>query len=792
MNKVELLVPVGDFDCLKAAVQNGADAVYLGSSEFNARSSATNFDLKELERAINYAHLRNIKVHLTLNTLIKNNEFETAVFLANKAYELGIDAIIVQDLGLANFLINNFPTLPIHASTQMTCHNLDSALYLEKAGFKRIVLARELSMQEIEHIKSNVSCEIEVFVHGALCISYSGQCLYSSLIGGRSGNRGKCAQGCRLPYELLENSNTIDKGYLLSPKDICSLEILPKLLNTNINSLKIEGRMKSPEYVATATRIYRKYLNKIYNNETYMVEEQDLKDLLQVFNRGNFSTGHLENKPNHNLIFKEKPNNMGIYIGTVIKYNSNKGYITLKSEDTLNIGDCISLEKESCKYTISELMIQNKNIAQVNPGQLITIGRMKGNISVGDKIYKISSKTLSDKSLLSYTQEYIKTPLSCVLDLHLDSPITLRVFDNSGIEFTIFSEETPEVAINSPITEDRIKTQLNKTKDTPFYFKNIKINMDANLYIPHISTINELRRLAIEKYSNIILDKNRKNSLLSFKDLNTQTLIHNDNKIALLLNKLNLSFDYSKLEKTDKIYIPLKYFSLKEYSNIIKYLSSKTNLYIYMPTIIKSNYRNLFNNLIEDILTTYSIKGFVLSNVGCLELLEKYRNKYEFIANYTFNIFNNHTINNLNCDVYTISPEINKDEINVLSSNTNKKTELIVYGKLPLMNMGYCLLGNSNKCYPECSQKCKSNNNYYLKDRMNFLFQIEPDNIQTITTIYNSKINSIDTHDINIDNLRIDILDENIDEINEIINTVKSRNKLEGKYYTNGNLNRIV
>lgn len=224
MNKIELLVPVGDFDCLKAAVQNGADAVYLGSSNFNARSSATNFNIDELEKAIDYAHLRNVQVHLTLNTLIKNDEFESAINLAKSAYELGIDSIIVQDLGLGSFLIKNFPNLPIHASTQMTCHNLLGAKYLEKLGFKRIVLSRELSLSEVQYIKSNISAEIEVFVHGALCISYSGQCLYSSLIGGRSGNRGKCAQGCRLPYELLENDRRLNKGYLLSPRDLCSLK----------------------------------------------------------------------------------------------------------------------------------------------------------------------------------------------------------------------------------------------------------------------------------------------------------------------------------------------------------------------------------------------------------------------------------------------------------------------------------------------------------------------------------------------------------------------------------------
>lgn len=792
MNKIELLVPVGDFDCLKAAVQNGADAVYLGSSDFNARSSAANFNMDELEKAIDYAHLRNVQVHLTLNTLIKNDEFESAINLAKSAYELGIDSIIVQDLGLACFLIKNFPNLPIHASTQMTCHNLLGAKYLEKLGFKRIVLSRELSLSEIQYIKSNISAEIEVFVHGALCISYSGQCLYSSLIGGRSGNRGKCAQGCRLPYELLENDKRIDKGYLLSPRDLCSLEILPELLKTNIDSLKIEGRMKSSEYVATVTRIYRKYLDKIMNNEDYIIYERDKKDLVQVFNRGNFSTGHLRDTTNRNLIFKEKPNNMGIYLGTVSNYNANKGHIALTLNDIVSVGDTITFEKEQTTYRISELMINNKNITNCNVSDKVTIGRMKGNINIGDKIYKLSSKDLCEKAISSYSSENKKLALNCVLNLHLDEPIKLRVFDNNGLEVTLCSAETPDVAISSPISKERLEKQLNKTGNTPFFFKNIKINMDNNLYIPHISKINELRRLALEKYSTLIVNKSKRKITLEINKCEKSSFIHNDNQICMLLNKLDLNFDYSKLNNIDKLYIPLKYFSMKDYTSILNTLSNKFSIYIYMPTIIKANYRNLFRNVIERCLTTYNIKGFVISNIGQFELLKEYREKYEFVANYTLNTFNNATIENLNCDTFTISPELNKDEINDISNQTNSKTELIVYGRIPLMTSGYCLLGESNKCYPDCIQKCKTDNKFYLKDRMNFKFRVIPDNIQTITTIYNSKINSIDTHDINIDNLRIDILDENIDEMNKIIDIVKNHNKLEGKDYTNGNLNRCV
>ena len=290
---IELLSPVGDFECLKAAVQNGADAVYFGAGSFNARAFATNFDDEALENAITYAKLRGVKTNLTLNTLIKNDEMESAINLAKKAYELGINAIIVQDLGLARYLIKNFPDLAIHGSTQMSVHSLEGVLALQKMGFSRVVLSRELSLEEIEYICKNSDIEIEVFVHGALCISYSGQCLFSSMVGGRSGNRGKCAQPCRLPYELLENDKTIDKGYLLSPRDLCGLDYLPQLVNSGVSCLKIEGRMKTPEYVATVTRIYRKYLDLALSRQNVEISEQDKKDLLRVFNRGGFSSGHL-------------------------------------------------------------------------------------------------------------------------------------------------------------------------------------------------------------------------------------------------------------------------------------------------------------------------------------------------------------------------------------------------------------------------------------------------------------------------------------------------------------------
>ena len=809
---IELLSPVGDLDCLKAAVQNGADCVYFGASNFSARAFASNFD--DLELAINYAKIRGVKTNLTLNTLIKNDEFEDAYNLAKKAYELGIDAIIVQDLGLATRLIKDFPDLPIHASTQMSIHNLQGTLKLQNLGFKRVVLARELCANEIEYICQNPNVEIECFIHGALCISYSGQCLFSSLVGGRSGNRGKCAQPCRLPYELVQNGNeTIDKGFLLSTKDLCGLDYIPFLINAGVTSFKIEGRMKTPEYVATVTRIYRKYIDLALSGNPYVIDEKDKKDLLQVFNRGLSSNGHLDKEPNKNLIYPIKPNNMGLPLGIIQKYNKTKGHITLKLQEELCVGDCISTQKENGSYNVSELMVKNKNIKIGNIGNLVTIGRMKGNISVGDKVYKISSKVLKDNALNSFKTENRKIPLNIKLFIQNNKNISAVVnscykydlYKNLNFEYTF--NIIPNTSINKPLDKDTIIKQFSKTNNSIYEFKKIEIILDDNLFLP-ISSLNDLRRTILENIEKQTLDKIKRTSNCCYTPIvSNASNLKNNYKISLLLNDLNLEYDYSKLNGVHNLYIPLKFFVnktnkssflkiFKNYENILKVLNKKFSTYIYLPTIIRANYRNLFYDNIVNTTKKYNIKGIVLSNISNFMLISdlyKSNKNLELIANYTFNIYNNETINKLNdlqISKYTVSPELAK--LSILNLYGNPQKELIVYGKIPLMNMNYCLLGKSNKCYPNCNSLCTNKNRYFLKDRLGLHFDIVPDNIQTVTTIYNCKTLSICPTDFNLDCARIDILYENIDEINNIINTVKLGKKFEGKQYTNGNLNREI
>lgn len=816
MTKVELLAPVGDWNCLKAAVQNGADAVYFGVEQFNARMYAANFNVEDMKQVIEYCKLRNVKTNLTLNTLLENCEFDNAVDLAKEAYKAGVDAIIVQDLGLAKYLIDNIPGLPIHASTQMTVHNLQGVLKLEKLGFDRVVLSRELSCEEIEYICKNCKVEIETFIHGALCICYSGQCLFSSVVGGRSGNRGKCAGPCRLPYELIsENAETherksIDKGYLLSTKDLCGIAYLPRLIQAGVKCFKIEGRMKSPEYVATVTRIYRKYIDMVLNNDDFIIDEKDINDLMQVFNRGGFSDGHLDSKHNRNLIFLEKPSNMGIYLGTIKKYNSNKGHITLQLEEDLELGDSISVSNEASKYLVSELMIKNVNQKKVSANTEVTIGRMKGNIKVGDKVYRISSKALSDFAKASYDNcENKKIPLNCTVTIKKNTPISMEISTNkntcynelySSIYVKEISNMIPIDALKTPISVERVVKQISKTTNTPFSFENITVLLDDGLYVPSISTLNELRRTALEKVEQEILSR-AKRTLLDLSKKSKESITYTPNvknpEISVLFRQLDLDFDYTKLdkEKITNIYVSLELFISKKYSKIISYFSDNYNLYIYVPSIIKTNYKNIALSTIEQAVMIYNIKGFIVSNIGDFELLKKYSKDYEFIGNYTLNVFNNNTMEEyrkLGLSRITLSRELNQELIKEMLANANLNTEMIVYGNLPLMASSYCFLGKTNKCYPNCGTNCKKNNKYYLKDRLGFNFRVVPNSIETVTLICNSKTLSISTKDLPVNFVRLDILDESINEINEAVDKAYNREKLEGLQYTNGNLYREV
>ena len=780
MNKnIELLAPAGTYESFLAAVENGANAVYMGGKLFNARANATNFDIEELRKIVEYAHLRNVKIHITMNTLLDDNELKDALDFAYELYEIGVDALIIQDIGLATIIHKHIPDFQIHASTQISTHTLEGVEELAKIGFSRVVLARELSIEEIKYICENTTTEIEIFAHGALCVSYSGQCLMSSMIGDRSGNRGKCAQPCRLPYKLIKNDTEVATGYILSPKDLSSIEILKDL--PNVASLKIEGRMKSPEYVATVISTYRKYLDKIISNKNSDVLPEDKKDLMQIFNRGGFSKGYLKGKTGKDMMCYEKPKNWGTYVGKVTAYDG-KRYIELDDISKIQIGDGIEIwnnDNNSPSTIVSEI-VKNK------------IGRIHGNIHIGDKVYKTLDKSLNTRARETFSRGFARhTPVDVEISVLKEERI--KVIING---FAYESDIIPDKSEKQPLTEEKLISQFSKTGNTPFEIRNININLDDELFLP-VSIQNEIRRNAFEAYEKHLLESDirtiEKNKLEKIQKHTAQS----QKEISVFFNILK--DEYISLNSIDNYYFSFKD-AIKK-SDLINKISTKNlsaKRFILLPTITKNNYENLIKENINSLAENFD--GFVLSHIGQLKYFENI--KTTLIANYTFNTFNSYTIEKLKelgFSKVILSPELTEKQINSLGNDLPR--EIIAYGNTCVMTSEYCPLGSivggftsSQKCNAPCSACYKKDkpDKYYLKDRMNINFRILPDNIDCQARIFNSKITSIETQFLNIDSIRLDSIDESAKELQQAINIHKNGKKLSGEIYTNGHLNRPV
>lgn len=499
-NIPELLSPVGGINQLMAAVENGADAVYLGGEFFNARIKSENFDLENMAKAISYAHIRNVKVYVTMNTLIYNDELENALNYAKQLYLLGADALILQDMGLVRLIRKYIPDMKIHLSTQGSIYNLSGVKKAKEIGFERVVLARETSLEEINTICNGNALEIEVFVHGALCMCYSGQCQLSRNMGGRSGNRGLCAQPCRLPYET-ENGRT----YPLSPKDLSTVDYLGELSEAGVSALKIEGRMKSPEYVAIVTGIYRKYLDLYAKEGTYQISTSDRDALTQIFSRGDFTNAYLFKPPGDKLLSGNLPKHQGFFIGKVTKGNIGKGYIDIKLEEgrTLYIGDGIEIHNQELSGNVITY------IEEIASGEL-RIGDLKGDIRQGDLVYKITDRALMEQARNTYKEDswaslksLKKISVEMKFMAHLGSEPVLELYEKNQLneinyKIRAIGDVQVEKAINRSLTSENAQTQLNKLGDTPFQVTNMIIDIDEGISLP-LSSINKLRREAIEK-----------------------------------------------------------------------------------------------------------------------------------------------------------------------------------------------------------------------------------------------------------------------------------------------------
>ena len=512
--KPELLAPAGGMEAFVAAVENGADAVYLGARAFSARGYASNFSEKELEEAIDYAHLRGVKVYVTVNTLLKEEEVENALKLLTWLREIGTDAVIVQDLGLISLAGKYLPDLPMHASTQMTLHNSEGVEFVKKLGIERVVLSRECSLEEIKHIKEKTGTEIEVFIHGALCISYSGQCLLSSLIGGRSGNRGFCAQPCRKKYRLYCEGKPIKTigSYLLSPKDLNTTSGLGALIEAGLESFKIEGRMKRPEYVAGVVRIYRRLIDRYIENPAgYSVSEEEQETLTQLFNRG-FTQGYFFKNPRWELISQENPHNRGVPAGTVTGYDMRSNRIRIKLSRSLRLGDGIMVENAETRpedkgKIISSMYTGKGPVYSAGAGDTVEIP-FDSRAPSGSTVYRTHDKKLMDSLKKESESGNLrpKIPVSVTAIISSGRPVRLEVKDRDSNAVTIESGYLVEKAEKQPTSKTRIEKQLSKLGNTLFEAAEIHVTMEEDIFIP-IGQLNELRTKAIEQLENLRISR---------------------------------------------------------------------------------------------------------------------------------------------------------------------------------------------------------------------------------------------------------------------------------------------
>lgn len=527
----ELLAPVGGEEQLRAAVENGADAVYMGGRMFNARVNAGSFGGDQLKESVRYAHSKGVKVYITLNTLVKDEELEEAVSVAKECYLSGVDALIVQDYGLARVLRRRVPQMELHLSTQGTVYDLDGVLEAKDLGFERVVLARETPFEQIKAIAAATDVPLEIFVHGALCMCYSGQCQMSRFQGGRSGNRGGCAQPCRLPYEILRGGKPVlDKGsdttafskYRLSPKDMCTIDNLGEFAAAGVASLKIEGRMKSPEYVAVVVRIYRKYLDLYQRDGWYEVSREDREALQQIFNRGSFTDGYLWKNPRKNLLSGDLPKHQGVELGKILHVRvagegkTIRQYLTVKLSRDLNLGDGVEVHSKGydgelqlsgniVTYIGEKKNRSGKSLREARRGQIVEIGDIPGQIDPGDVIYKISDKIQMTEARKSFEitsgtakKESRKLPVDMELSMHLGSPARLTVtLTGSDLGVIALSEQEPEPAVNRPMDGESARRQLEKTGDTMFVLRELTLDMEPGLTV-RASALNQLRREGLE------------------------------------------------------------------------------------------------------------------------------------------------------------------------------------------------------------------------------------------------------------------------------------------------------
>lgn len=767
-DRVEILAPAGSMECLKAAIAAGADAVYTGGALFGARAYAHNLTEEELLEAIDYVHLHGRRLYLTVNTLIKDREMEKQMYdYLLPYYRQGLDAVIVQDIGLFRFIRKHFPDLPIHASTQMTLTGVEGAKFLEKEGAQRIVTSRELSMAEVKKIADETELEIESFVHGALCYCYSGQCLFSSFIGGRSGNRGQCAQPCRLLYRTPEAKRP---QYLLSLKDICTLELIPEMIESGIYSFKIEGRMKKPEYAAAVAFQYRKYADlylkyyeecpaeedpAAYAMKKYRVREEDRQMLLDLYNRGGFHTGYYHTQNGREMISLNRPNHAGV---PAVKVLAKKGRnVTAKALTDLYPQDIIELPMRKGREKADNYTCKDA----VRKGMNVQIPVFADTPFKRDEIWmRTRNSTLIDTLREEFVNGKIKERICGTFRLYPQEKATLTVKCRDA-EITVAGEKAQE-ALSQPMSRERIEKQLRKTGNTEFEFSFLKAEIGEKVFLP-MQSLNELRREALETLEKVICEKYRRSGEVKDPEEDKTELSMEEEVLSGWTASVRTAEQMEVIleeEAIGRIYVDCTMFPrIWEKDSYVEWITkvhaAGKEIYLVMPYIFRERTRKQYEAAYNRIFGA-GWDGILIANYESFAFLKEHGYTGRIMTDYNLYEFNQESRKfwkEKGVFEFTVPVELTERELQDLRV---KDGEVIVYGYLPMMISAGCIQKTTRGCLKKSGQTTITDRyrnpfvvknecdycynilyNYvplYLGDRMEEVYQIGPGRIRLMFT----------------------------------------------------------
>lgn len=759
---VELLAPAGSREALVAAVENGANAIYLAGNAFGARAYASNFDREALREAIHFAHLRKVAIHVTVNTIVADEEMGPLRDYLRFLYEAGADAVLVQDLGVARVAHETVPDLPLHASTQMSVSSLEGVRALAELGFTRVVLARELSLKEIRHICAHAPVEIETFMHGALCVCYSGQCLMSSMIGGRSGNRGRCAQPCRLPYTLVDEKGQDVLGdkagsYLLSPRDLSTIDVIPDLIEAGVSSLKIEGRMKRPEYVATVVRTYREAIDTYYAGKGYAVTQEERDDLAQIFNR-DFTTAYLEGRPGKAMMSDHRPNNRGLLIGRVTAYDWDARIVTVKLSGRLGLGDQVDFWVKvggRVTATISALTdAKGRAVEEGQAGDTVSFA-IPSAVRDHDRVFKVYDARLMERAKETYASgaPVRRIPVEIAVRAAIGEPLTVTLCDAEGHRGEGRTDFIGESARKRPLSEETIRKQVSRLGTSVYEMKSLHCDIEGEVMVP-MSEINEARRKAVEALDALRLkeiEAREHRPEPKFTDRiarptpkKADFLVAVDTlgkaEAALAAGADGILFGGESYEH--RVIAPEEYERAWQMAR-----EAGARIDFNTPRIVHDGQQKHVERLL-DAFAAFPPDAVHVHNIAMLALVRRLTD-FAIHADYSLISYNKQTLaflKDYGASGATLSPELTAKEIRQLAKESPLPLTCIVHGRLELMVSNYCVTGSFLGGCGEgpCTQPC-TRGHFALKDRKDALFPLAMDQFCHMHVL-NSKVLSMMPH----------------------------------------------